>query len=733
MIFFTGNTLNRVGPHRSNRSFLSELLTSPMSSFMVLQKTKPLVEKLAAKPEDAELGGPRSRLVWLPYDDLVLFLGNPFELAPSAEEDLPLVLLGVQEELEDGERVIKAARWAVDATGLAEKDERFSEFCQELASPEKNREFAAPRPGVFYFSPQEASLYAQAVSLVEWNASNKHCCACGNLTASDEAGYKRHCLSKFAKEKSNCPTLQGIRNVSYPRTDPVTIVCVVSMDGGNCLLGRKKDWPVGVWSCLAGFLEPGESIEEAVIRETKEESGVPVDNVKYFASQPWPFPNSLMIGCFATALSNEIFKEDQELEDARWFSRDAVMKALKTAELASRTGKVYSGNEVTIKLPPPTAIAHQLLLAWVNGAYEHQGGAPTDGDFGEEIVVARGGGEPEIEEQVILEEVLVDDEGNVISDKKWIEGRENEIIDESELSTEGVLEETVDELEMDAQGNILAARTYEDGKLTMHITQSELAGHANADVVEDNRKTGPKLLPGEPGYVTPAKKPVAATATITTTAVPPKKTTKVTTSSSAVPSAGRITTKVKKIIGPGGVTVITEEVDEHGKVLSHKEEFTGTGAKVTSAQTKPAAAPQKKTLTTRTKIVTVNGRKKKIVEKIDEDGVVKVHEEDFVDEAPKQKSHFGFSGFGKDIFSDLESEFTKFRGVGEEGTTSSSSGSEIKTTTSKTTNPDGTTVVTVKKYKDGKLIEEHVSDERPSTGDKRMSVPGSYKSSSSKM
>ena len=149
---------------------------------MVLQKTKPLVEKLAAKPEDAELGGPRSRLVWLPYDDLVLFLGNPFELAPSAEEDLPLVLLGVQEELEDGERVIKAARWAVDATGLAEKDERFSEFCQELASPEKNREFAAPRPGVFYFSPQEASLYAQAVSLVEWNASNKHCCACGNLT-----------------------------------------------------------------------------------------------------------------------------------------------------------------------------------------------------------------------------------------------------------------------------------------------------------------------------------------------------------------------------------------------------------------------------------------------------------------------------------------------------------------------------------------------------------------------
>jgi NAD+ diphosphatase len=137
----------------------------------------------------------------------------------------------------------------------------------------------------------------------------------------------------------------------FPRTDPVVIM--LAIDGDNCLLGRSPRFAPTMWSCLAGFIEPGESIEDAVHRETLEEAGIVCGRVKYFASQPWPFPSSLMIGCHAEAVTRDIVVDRTELEDARWFSKDEV-----TAMLLRR-------HPDGLTTPPPVAIAHHIVRAWV--------------------------------------------------------------------------------------------------------------------------------------------------------------------------------------------------------------------------------------------------------------------------------------------------------------------------------------------------------------------------------
>jgi NAD+ diphosphatase len=149
-------------------------------------------------------------------------------------------------------------------------------------------------------------------------------------------GYKRHCL--------NC------NSEHFPRTDPVAIMLAVTQD--RCLLGRSPHFIPGMYSALAGFIEPGETIEAAVRRETLEESGIRLGRVAYHASQPWPFPYSLMIGCFGEALNEDISFDGTELEDCRWFGRDEVRAMI--------AGDASSG----IFVPPKAAIAHHLIRAW---------------------------------------------------------------------------------------------------------------------------------------------------------------------------------------------------------------------------------------------------------------------------------------------------------------------------------------------------------------------------------
>jgi NAD+ diphosphatase len=180
---------------------------------------------------------------------------------------------------------------------------------------------------------------AEAKAVLHWHARHRFCPNCGTATKPVDGGWRRDC--------PNCKTQH------FPRTDPVVIM--LAIDGERCLLGRSPRFVPTMWSCLAGFLEPGESIEDAVHRETREEAGISCGRVSYYRSQPWPFPTSLMIGCHAEALTRDIVVDRAELEDARWFNRDEVVTMM--------TRKHPQG----LTTPPPVAIAHHIIRAWVEG------------------------------------------------------------------------------------------------------------------------------------------------------------------------------------------------------------------------------------------------------------------------------------------------------------------------------------------------------------------------------
>ena len=163
-------------------------------------------------------------------------------------------------------------------------------------------------------SKSDSTILASIKGIYEWNKANNFCNKCGHPTVAKLSGWEKICNSCNSKH--------------FPRTDPVVIMLVYNDD--KVLLGRSAVWPKGMFSCLAGFMEPGESIEAAVARETFEETNILVENVKYITSQPWPFPASLMIGCTAKAKSYDIKIDHDELEDARWFSKNELCEAIKT-------------------------------------------------------------------------------------------------------------------------------------------------------------------------------------------------------------------------------------------------------------------------------------------------------------------------------------------------------------------------------------------------------------------
>lgn len=187
------------------------------------------------------------------------------------------------------------------------------------------------------FTPDLLGELGGAKSMLDWHQRHRFCANCGERSRVSSAGWRRDCAACGAQH--------------FPRVDPVVIMLAV--DGDRCLLGRQPRFAVGMYSALAGFLEPGETIESAVRREIMEEAGISCGEVTYFASQPWPFPSSLMIGCLAEAVTREIVIDHTELEDARWFSRAEVAAMLE--------GRHPDG----LQPPNPIAIAHHLLRAWV--------------------------------------------------------------------------------------------------------------------------------------------------------------------------------------------------------------------------------------------------------------------------------------------------------------------------------------------------------------------------------
>ena len=187
--------------------------------------------------------------------------------------------------------------------------------------------------------PEQLSAIAMAKSMVSWHQRHGFCANCGTRTAMKEGGWKRDC--------PNC------KAEHFPRTDPVVIMLVTS--GDKCLLGRQKQFLPGMYSCLAGFVEAAETIEDAVRREILEESGIRCTDVNYYMTQPWPYPSSLMIGCTARATSEDIVVDRTELEDARWFDRDEARLMITRKHPDGLAG------------PHPFAIAHHLVGRWVHG------------------------------------------------------------------------------------------------------------------------------------------------------------------------------------------------------------------------------------------------------------------------------------------------------------------------------------------------------------------------------
>ena len=183
----------------------------------------------------------------------------------------------------------------------------------------------------------DCGMAASAKAVFEWRRRHRFCSACGQPTRVTEAGWKRLCPACKVEH--------------FPRTDPVVIMLPVR--DGQCLLGRQASWPPGRFSALAGFMEPGESIEEACAREIGEESGLRTTAVRYHSSQPWPFPSNLMIGLIAEVGPGEARADQSELETVRWLARAEVAKLL------------LDGGDIT--LPPPMAIARQLIAYWAHG------------------------------------------------------------------------------------------------------------------------------------------------------------------------------------------------------------------------------------------------------------------------------------------------------------------------------------------------------------------------------
>lgn len=294
---FAGGRLDRRSELRADEDWLSARRADPSTLTIGLWNGQPLVREADGGLElvqlEAKLG---------------------FELAGSDEN---LLFMGL-----DGE----VALFAVDLLGEADP----------ASGPLEGRgRFMDLRMAGGRLGAADAGAAATAKAVFEWKRRHGFCSACGQPSAAAEAGWKRVCPA--------CKTEH------FPRTDPVTIMLPAFKD--SALLGRQAAWPKGRVSCLAGFLEPGESIEAGCAREVKEEAGLEVVQVRYHSSQPWPFPSNLMIGLIAEVSNQDAAPDQTELEEVRWFSRDELAALLK-------------GDVDGLGVPPPFAIAHQLMKAW---------------------------------------------------------------------------------------------------------------------------------------------------------------------------------------------------------------------------------------------------------------------------------------------------------------------------------------------------------------------------------
>jgi len=308
-VTFGGSGLNRAAELRAD---VTGLLADPRSTVVVLWRGKPLI----AEPDTL------AQLVRLPLDHPVLALAKGAPIFLGIEDTGPVFAQDI-------------SAWHPEALDDATLN-AFTDPSRQQHPLLPEAQFVELRMVMNALSPRDAELVATARALFNWHRSHRFCAQCGQPSDMAMAGWQRNCGKCGASH--------------FPRTDPVVIMLITR--GNQVLMGRSPGWPEGMYSLLAGFVEPGETIEAAVRREVWEEAGITVGAVDYLASQPWAFPNSLMFGCAGQALSDEITIDPNEIEDARWFSREEIMQA-------------FAGRHPVLKPARKGAIAHFLLRNWL--------------------------------------------------------------------------------------------------------------------------------------------------------------------------------------------------------------------------------------------------------------------------------------------------------------------------------------------------------------------------------
>jgi NAD+ diphosphatase len=310
---FSDSPIDRASHLRSDQKWLADVLVDPHTRYLPLRNLNALIVPSERPDAPMDIG-------WQ----------APVEVAEFVGDGAICVFLG----LLDGE-----ARFAVDVSSMDDKHAG-----SDLARKGRFMDVRRIAPRLGHGVP---AILAQARAMIDWHKRHRFCSTCGTLSRSADGGYLRVCTS------DECDAQH------FPRTDPVVIMLAVRDE--HCLLGRQPGFPPNMYSSLAGFMEPGETIPEAVRREIMEEAGIEVGAVHYRDTQPWPFPSSLMIGCWAEATTEEITIDGQELEDARWFGRDEIIRALENPAVA-----LEDQNWEGLAVPPPMAIAHHLIRDWAS-------------------------------------------------------------------------------------------------------------------------------------------------------------------------------------------------------------------------------------------------------------------------------------------------------------------------------------------------------------------------------